>query len=163
MKQPLLFSSNNKRVIIEVNRSHLGLHVKENPNLLDLVKEVVELSGFDGDKVALEVDLNRIVGTTSLVKTNPDDEIIYAKRKDREGYSRFVRNRHVTDTSLVSVILLKENDCYYVWSAWCGALVPTTPGTDNEMSDSRDFWSDHALIYNPSIVQIETETTICPW
>lgn len=76
----------------------------ENPNLLALAKEVVEQSEVLGSNVGLQCDLGRVVGQTSCIETTAEDEIVYAKRLQRDSYSRFVKNRQLEDTSIVSVV-----------------------------------------------------------
>lgn len=156
-------SRNGQKVYIDYAATKIELHIKETPELLELVNEVISRSTLEGDNVALQEDLGRIVGETSLVETNDDDEIIYAKRLQRDKYSRFVLNKQLQATSYVTVILHKAADGYALWSAWCGQLVPTSPGGEDEMPKSQGFWKNHALVFDESIIQPDTATTVCPW
>lgn len=157
MPEFLAVSKNGKNVFTYVEATNIRLHVLENPNLLTLAKEVVEQSEVTGSNVGLECDLGRVVGQTSCVETTADDEIVYAKRLQRDSYSRFVKNRQLEDTSIVSVVLFEKEYGYLVWSAWCGALVPTSPDSEGSMKTSEGFWDTHALVYDPDLIQPGTE------
>ena len=152
-------SANGADVFIDIDETNIGLHVLENPGLVDLVKEVVELSVVDGEKVALQVDLDRVVGETSMVEINDQDEVIYAKRIGREKYSKFVKNREMVQTRSVVAILFKKDYGYLVWSAWCGQLMPQESDGSGGTHTSREFDRTHAMVYDPKIIQLDTETT----
>lgn len=163
MQQFICKTENNQSVFIDTETSNARLHILENPNLLDLVKEVLEQSEVSGEKAAIEKDLGREIGETTLVETSDTDEIIYAKRLHRDTFTRFVKNRQPAKTNYITVILNKADNGYELWSAWCGRLVPTSPGTDQEMSTTREFWAQHALVFDPKIIQADTITTTYPW
>lgn len=143
---------NSVSVYLDPHHSNVALHLLETPHLLDLVAELIATEDIHGEKVAIEKDMLRTVGHTSLVKTDNSDEIVYAKRKQRDTYSRFVKNKQLLPTSWVTVILFREDNRYFLWSAWCGRLIPRV----------KDFWKNHALVYDPAIIQTETETNTVP-
>lgn len=156
MLQLLALSKNGIKVFIDEENTNLGLHIIENPKLLELAKEVVENSEISGDNVGLEYDFNKVVGKTGCVETTDSDEIVYAKRKQRDSFSRFVKNRQLEDSNLVSAVLFKKEYGYLLWSAWCGALVPTSPDSEGRMKTSEGFWRNHALVYDESLIQVDT-------
>ena len=155
-------SANGSDVFIDIDETNIGLHVVENPGLVDLVKEVVEQSLVEGEKVALEVDLGRVVGETSIVEVDERDEIVFAKRIETNKFSKFVKNRELVPTSNVVVILFKEDYGYLVWSGWCGELMPQEPDGKGGTRTSREFDRTHAMVYDPEIIQPGTETMINP-
>ncbi len=157
MLELLTESKNTQRVFTDNETTNIRLHILENPNLLSLVKEAIERSDVSGPNVGIECDLGRVAGRTSCVTTSEADEIVYAKRKQRDSYSRFVKNRELEDTSIVSVVLFQKDYGYLVWSAWCGALVPTSPDSEGRMKTSEGFWDTHALVYDTDLIQVETE------
>lgn len=161
-RELLCESANGMDVYVDVPNTNIGLHIIENPNLVELVKEVVEQSQIEGKKVALEVDLGRVVGSTSMVEINEEDEVVYAKRLDRDKYSKFAKKRELVQTSKVVVILFQEEYGYLVWSAWCGELLPLEPDGQGGSRTSREFDKSHALVYDPKIIQPGTETTKNP-
>lgn len=152
----LTISKNKQKVFIDEGNTNVGLHIIENPDLLDLVKEVIENSEISGENVGFEYDFHKVIGKTSCVETTDDDQIVYAKRKQRESFSRFVKNRQLEDTNLVSVVLFKKDYGYLLWSAWCGPLVPTSPDSEGRMKTSEGFWRNHALVYDESLIQVGT-------
>lgn len=158
MREILCNSKNGERVFFDIEKTNIRLHIIENNNLLTLMKEAIEKSDVTGDKVALQVDLGRVVGTTSCVPTDENDEIVYAKRIDREKYSRFVKHRELLPTTSVVVILFKESDGYMVWSGWCGELLPQEPDGEGGTRTARDFEQTHALVFDPRIIQSDTIT-----
>lgn len=162
MPELLTVSKNGKNVFTNVEETNLKLHLLEHPNLLALVKEVIEKSDVVGPNVGIQYDLGRTVGQTTCLETTEADEIVFAKRLQRDSYSRFVKNRAPEDTSLVSVVLFEEDYGYLVWSAWCGALVPTSPDSEGKMRTSEGFWDHHALVYDPAIIQRGTERSSRP-
>lgn len=163
MRQDIARSRNGQVVFLDDKRSNVTLHLQEAPHLIDLIKEALEGVDLTGDNVAIEKDLGRIVGETTLVETDEADEIVYAKRLQRDKYTRFVMNKAAQPTQFVTVILHKADDGYRLWSAWCGQLVPTSPGGDDETPKSQGFWHNHALIFDEAIIQPDTMTPICPW
>lgn len=163
MRQKIATSKNGHFVFLDDKITNVSLHIIETPNLIELVGEVLSSTDLTGDNVAIEKDIGRIAGKTSMVETNDDDEIVYAKRLHRGKFTRFVKNKSLMQTSFVTVILHKTDDGYNLWSAWCGRLVPTSPGDKDEMPKSQGFWRNHALVYDENIVQLDTITATCPW
>lgn len=158
----LAVSQNDVEVYTDVDNTNIRLHLIEYPDLLELVKIVVQNSVLEGENVGLEYDMGKIVGQTSCVETTDADEIVYAKRLQRDSYSRFVKGRELEDTEFVSAIFFKKDYGYLLWSAWCGRLVPTSPDSEGRMRTSEGFWDTHALVYDPEIIQKDTERTDCP-
>lgn len=110
------------------------------------------------------VDLGRLVGEQTRVKTGEDDEIIFAQRAGRFGLTRFVKNRKSVPTSAVTVILKKETSGnYFLVTAWVGTQAQPEPWDRNATATSRDFWSRNALLWGSEPVIDGTETTQCPW
>ncbi len=140
----------------------MPVHILENANLLELIKEAVEQSELVGEKVVLEVDLGRIVGTTSMVEVTDSDDIIYAKRIGRDKYSKFVKDHELRQTSKVVAVLFRESDGYLLWSGWCGELLPQEPDGKGGSHTSRAFDATHALVYDPKIIQMDTLTRTLP-
>jgi hypothetical protein len=163
MKELLTHSYNQQPVYIDHDATKMALHIQEVPFLLELAKEVLEGCELLQENEAIEKDMGRIVGESTLVETTDADEVIYAVRLGREKYTRFVMNKSAQPTSYVTVILRRADDGYSLWSAWCGKLVPTSPGGDDEMLESQGFWSKHALVYDETIIKLDTLTTTCPW
>ncbi len=163
MKELVVTSHNQQSVHIDHDATKVALHIQETPHLLDLVREIIADTDIEGENIAIEKNLGRVVGETTLIETTDDDEIVYAKRLGRDKFTRFVKHKAAQPTSYVTIILHRADEGYNLWSAWCGKLVPTSPGDEDEMPKSRGFWSDHALVFDETIIQSGTATPICPW
>lgn len=155
-------SKNEQKVFTDIDNTNIGLHITENPSLLELVKELIKQSEISGENVGIEHDFGKVVGKTSCVETTDSDEIVYARRKQRDSYTRFVKNRELEDTQLVSAVFFKKDYGYLLWSAWCGALVPTSPDSEGRMKTSEGFWRNHALVYDKDLIQEDSEQTDRP-
>ena len=153
MQKYLAESKNGQKVFTEMDNTNVGLHIIENPGLLVLVIELIRQSEISGENVGIEFDFGKVIGKTSCVETTDEDEVVYAKRKQRDSFSRFVKNRELEDTTLVSAVFFKKNYGYLLWSAWCGALVPTSPDSEGRMKTSEGFWQNHALVYDKDLIQ----------
>lgn len=156
-------TSNGQKVFVDTVRSHAATHLADDSGLLDLVVELLGDSEIEGENVAFEKDMGRIIGKTDLVTTDESDEIIYAKRPNRGNYTRFAKNRQPVPTQYLTVILRRIDEGYELWSAWVGKLAPSFPGGENETPDSKVFWSSHALVWGTQAVKEGTITTKQPW
>lgn len=163
-----LTTARGVRVLFDDKDSHLATHLKDTPGLSDLVREIFDK--FDiklrvGEpRVTLSYDFGRIIGKSGLVKTDASSEIVYAKRKNRNTFSRFAKNREAEDISIVSVILTRlDHNEIELFSAWIGPIVPSFPNDGHDEPESKEFWNNHALIWGDQEVQEDTTTTVCPW
>jgi len=121
-----------------------------------------------------EVDFGQPIGETICVPTGPEDQIVYAKRPRRFGFSRFVKNRQPEPCSTL-VVILKADDLggYVLITAFVGKRPEPEPWDCRaflQQSDpaeavekSRKFWNRHALVWGVEKVMTETITTECPW
>ena len=159
MKELIAVSINGVSVFLDYKATNVMFHIRETPNLLDLVREAIETTDIFGDnEIIFEKNMDRIVGTTTLVVTTDADEIVYAKRRERDKYSRFAKNRELTPVSYVVVCVRKQGDEYMLWTAWCGRLLPV-----ESYDPTSHFSLTHALVYDKNLVQLDTVTTINPW
>lgn len=159
MRELVAISTNGVSVFVDYDATNVSFHIRETPNLLDLVGEAIEATDISGDgEIIFEKDMGRIVGTTTLVETTDVDEIVYAKRKERVKYSRFAKNGELTPTSYIVVCIRRQDNEYLLWTAMCGRLLP------KEWHDPASHFSrTHALVYDEDLVRLDTATTINPW
>ena len=152
MKRSLGKTADGFDAILDDNNTHVAYHLLETPDLIDLVIEALPRVEANGqDQVVFERDMGRVVGTTNLAETSDQDEIIYAKRKGRDTYSRFVKNRDVIPTQYIVVVLRKTVDGYLLWTAMCGRLLP------QDAYDKNSEWSKtHAMVFDEHLVQKDT-------
>ncbi len=142
--------------------SHLADHLAAEPALMELLIEVmatIRLADLtEGGNLEKVHDHGRIVGKTRCVITGPGDEIFFAKRKDRHGPTRFVRNRGVEDCSTVLVRLFrpKGEQVVVLTTAFIGGASPAEPWeffiSDTAHPGIVEFWSAHALVPSDSDV-----------
>src|SRR3990167_727364 len=107
-KECLATSKNGRVVYIDYGNTNVTFHIRETSNLLELVEEVIEQTDISGEKVVFETDMGRVVGTTTLVETTGRDEIVYAKRKERNAYSRFVKHREAVPSQYIVTVQLLD-------------------------------------------------------
>lgn len=151
-------SADGEPVFIDWLNTNIDYHLLETPDLIDLVGEVLPtISVMDEQQVVTERDLGRIVGTTNLVETTDNDEIVYAKRIGRDVYSRFAKNRKPIPCSSIVVVLRKGDPGYYLWTAMCAKLLPK----EAWQSDSL-YTKTHAMAYDETLIQLDTLTESKP-
>lgn len=168
MSESIIFlakSQNHKNVWYDAKHSHAATHIADTPGLKALAAEVIERSELVGDHMKFHMDLARIIGQTDLVENEPGDELIYAKRLNRQEYTAFNKSRGPAPCSAVTVVVERQpDDNYELLSTWIGSSdVPNFPGTENETPESRTFWAQHALAWGRQDIQPGTETSVCPW
>lgn len=151
----LCYSSNQVDIVFDPIESHAATHLEDTPELKRAVVEALSKTAVLGESMIFEHNLGRVIGKTDLVETTDEDEIIYAKRKNRQTPG---------DCSTVTIFLERQPDQTYVLgSAWVGYLGPSFPGDENETRESRPYWNQHALVWGRQEIQSGTETTGCPW
>ncbi len=132
--------------------------------MLTLLKELIETTDITGNELHFERDMGRSVGHESIVETTDTDTVIYAQKVKDSVYTRFVKNAKPQPTQFVTVILQKDSDdCYELIDTWIGRLSPPRPGSKHENSGSKDYWSNHAYVFDGEPVQSKTVTKVCPY
>ena len=113
-----------------------------------------------------QVDFGRVIGKTICVATNIGDNIVFAKRPNRSGYTRFVKNRQPEPTTFFSLIIKQgdmERGKLVLLSAYIGEIGEPEPWDRNAGPNSSKFWAEHALVWGDEEIVPGTETDICPW
>ena len=154
---------NNIDVYWDKHFSHAVTHFAHNQKLFDYVKKSIATINAQEDIIRVEKEMDEIVGTTDLVETNDQDEIIYAKRPLRKYYSRFVKNKSALPTKWITLDMRREGNSYFLYTAFVGRLSPSFPGGEFLPEQSKDFWANHALVWGNQEVVPGTETKECPW
>jgi len=164
MKEYLCRSQNGVEVFFDSSNSHTATHFEDTPALRPAVIEALAATDLGGDHMIFECNLGRIIGTTDLVETDDRDEIIYAKRKNRDIYTRFTKSQRPRECSTVTMFVERHDDKKYnLGSAWIGYIGPSFPGSEHETPESRPYWARHALVWGRQEIQPNTETSDCPW
>jgi hypothetical protein len=158
-------SKNGLAVGYDPKKSHAATHFRQNPELKLLIAELLADTDLIDEEIEFDKDMGRVIGKSQLVKNEPADEIIYAKRKNREVFFPFNKTRPAVNSRYLSVWLKKhDKNSYKLLSAWVGRNnLPPVPGYPNELAASKPFWLKHSLVYSPGDIQTGSETTECPW
>ena len=140
-------------------------HLEAHPEILDLIPEIVSKVNIptDGCRLASQTSLGRVVGQSSLIKTQKiglSETAWFAIRKNRMKASRVVPDAGPADTDLVSIVANPvEKKSYELVTAWFGAMAPKEPW-DPDLADdpsaydeSINFWCRHALVYDPELMR----------
>ena len=139
----------------------------EYPGIWDMVKSL--LPDIDPDLSSNYVEINKdcgeVIGESICVETTDTDDIVYAKRPRRDGYTRFVKNRDRRPTTHATIVLkkMREEDAYMLVTAYHGEQAPPEPWDKEANERSVPFWQTHALIWGTVPTEEGTETTECPW
>jgi hypothetical protein len=156
--------ANGTGVYYEDEKSHTTTHLADAPQLLPLLKEFLSKQVFNEDKIFIEHESGKLIGHTDLVEVTDKDDVLYAKRLNRDNYTKFVKNRTPPTTTYFTFLLYKsEDDNYELASTWVGRRCPTFPDDVNATPESKLFWDRHALVFGNQAIQEGTLTTICPW
>lgn len=156
---------NGHKVTFDPLYSHTAAHFADNPKLRRVVEEALPGLVLEGEWALFHTDMGRIIGLTDEVMTDASDEIVFAKRLNRDSYTSFTKSRLSQPSSLLATAFRKRpDDGYELVSAWIGsASSPPFPGEQEETPESRPYWNTHALVWGSQAVQSGTETTVCPW
>jgi hypothetical protein len=169
-RELLCHSKNGRAVVFDPLHSHAATHLKDTPQLRNLVVEVLIDMTLIEDKIATHVNLGRIVGTCDVVEVVGTDDIVYGVRENRseEGHVPFTKSREGKPCSDVAVQLNKlDSETYELSSAWIGSYDEEDdepfPNAPDATERSKDFWSKHAFVWGSQEIQPGTLRTDCPW
>lgn len=97
--------------------------------------------------ISEQIDFPYEIGKTTCVKVDDNDEIIYALRIGRKGYTKFVKNREPEPTNSATIVLKKTNNIYIIITAYIGTQSEVEPWDRHATEKSIEFWNNHALIF----------------
>jgi hypothetical protein len=158
-------TKNGCDVYVDTKTSHAATHLKDHPELFEYMKEILLTYEAQGNVVRFETDMGRVIGKMDLVETVDSDDIFYAKRPNRDKYTRFVRGKKSEPTHFVTIELRKTGDTAYdVFTVFIGRLSPPFPFGKNDPNETyRAFWKNRALVVEKQEFLAETVTNECPW
>ncbi len=154
------YLSNDGFCVVDRPNSHLHDGIESQLEMI-----IKSINCNDRSFFTQQLDFNYNVGLTECVKTDQNSEILYAVRKGRQGYSRFVKGRDPEPTSSITITLKKTSDYYIIITAFFGEKGELEPwDKQNFASDeSFEFWSKHALIFKDQEIIKSTITRSYPW
>lgn len=142
-------SLNNIRVF-DRHRSHLHCPIE------DLAEAISNLE-LTGDFLKTSYAFPNRYGFSECVETISSDEIVWEKRLNRKGLTRFVLDREPVKTNILTVVLMRKKDYYVILTAFWGKASEPEPwdsnafqrdprGFDEAAKASKEFWENHALV-----------------
>lgn len=141
---------------VQANIAHMQQHLDSLPFIQEALDKI---DTKNQEFIKVEIDLGRVIGTTTLVKTTDSDEIVFAIRNDRRILSRFVKNREGQPCQTIVIILRKlEGIRYKLLTAYIGRLAEKEAGdhsimTESEYATCKAFWNQHAMLWDESAVK----------
>ena len=153
-------TQNGFNVFVDPIGSHASTHMKNHPELLEYVKEILSQTDATADEIRFETDMGRTVGMSDAVETSALDDVFYELRPNRTKYSRFVRNKSAEPTPFVTIDLRKKDDqTYDLYTSYIGRKVPSFPeGKEDLNEEGRVYWNSHALAVGAQKIVAGSET-----
>ena len=166
-----------KKIIISNKfKKHMEVHEGDfKIQYMNLIKEFESSDEFQNssdDFIVTTKEFGQIVGLEKVVKLLPEEKIIYAKRKGRDIYSKFVqRDEKCIYTNKVVFILNRNKNNpkeYYMVTMFPGSGSEKEPEDKSikdieELEKCLDFWEDRAFIFEEDLIQMDTMTTKLPY
>jgi len=165
MKHPLGHSRNGLAVHVDLIHSEAAKRIAHQPHLLGLAGEVLQKKVLRGTEIVIEHDTGRSIGYSFVVPTTDTDTVFYAQLLQEEAYTRFVKNGKPSSTQYLTLMLRRDEgtSSYELSDIWIGRISPPLPGSIDETSESKPYWTSHAYILGNQPLQVRTVTKICPY
>jgi hypothetical protein len=131
---------------------HMGAHTGVN---MEHVKESIRAVSMEGTFLRQSVDLGRPVGYDSCVEVTNKDLVGHFFRNGRDGKTPIVFGRQPEPTTegILGLCIDRPDGKATAWGYFYGKDAPKEPWDprmrDEERQDAEQFWSTHALVYNP--------------
>lgn len=147
-------------------------HMEAHPDVdLAHLAEAISKISYNGGFLKTCVDMGRVVGKSSCVETDENDDIVYRYRKHRRGETRFVKNKPEQDTTKMVVIITDHQlngpvkrmfEEPILITSWYGDIAPMEPWdarrkhmSEDYIKECDDFWSTHALVYKEDTIDFD--------
>ncbi|CAN5625454.1 hypothetical protein BH23PAT2_BH23PAT2_02510 [soil metagenome] len=163
----LCVSANGKRIVFDPVDSHTATHFKDAPTLRARAEELLSSISLEGDLIAKDVDMGKVVGNSDVVEIDYKDDVVYAMRRNREdqGHVPFTKSRSSQTSTKISIYLVKkDSENYELSSVWIGEYEsPMFPQMSNATAESVPYWSKHAFVWGSQEIISGTTLHNCPW
>lgn len=157
-------TKNDIPVHVDLIKSGAAKEIARQPHLLTLAAEVIQSVALHKSVVKLDHDMKRSIGYDFVVETSPLDVIFYGRCVRDDVYTRFTKNGKPLPTSYISLALHRTSDADYILhDLWIGRHTPPRPGDPEETAESKEFWQDHAFVFENQRIQPSTLTKTCPY
>ena len=167
MKKFLTTACGGNIVVPNKTEKHLLAH----PEVQKILAEAIgKISLPNGAFLATEVEMGRVVGLSGCVKVpwiELSDKAFFAQRIEREKPTRVLPGAEGKETTKVVILAFpdrRDKRTYVLITSWIGTLAPKEPWDANirskeELQESLDFWSSHALVYDHEVMGPVFEST----
>lgn len=145
------------REVFDRSNSHVHYEDGLTEELLSEGISMIDSTKLRAKDGCFVIDMGREIGYSSCVPITDKDQVVTVYRKNREGWTKMVKNRTGIPTSNLTIVL-KEHDGYLrCLTAYVGLGAPKEPWdrslkTNKERVESIKFWSTHALLYNEKLL-----------
>ena len=157
-------TNDDYNIYINLISSSAGHYLSRRPYIITFIKELLSVNPLKGERVIIEQDMGRDIGTTDIVTTSDKDTIYYAQPLKSAIFSRFAKNRYPQVSSMLTVIVERDADGdYEVSDTWIGGSHPAFPGDKHETTESKSYWQAHALVQDAQPIQLKSLTKTCPY
>jgi hypothetical protein len=156
--------------VYERRNSHMSSHPVPEALLSEAFARIV---ACDRPFLVEQVDFNRTIGATTCVTIGANDEVLFARRREGEGLTPFVRGRVAEPASSVVIILKRFDDFFVLVTAFIGVKAEPLPWNSATLDRAADplaayersvvFWNSHALLWGSEAVSQDTVTDVRPW
>ena len=157
-------SNDTYDVYVNLISSSAGNYLSRRPYVVALIKELLSTKSLRGQRMVVEQNMGRGIGTTDVVTTSDKDTIYYAQPLKSTVFWRFAKNRSPQVSNILTVTFERDTDGNYeVCDAWIGDNHPAFPGDEQETTASKTYWQNHALVQDAQAIQAKSLTKTCPY
>ena len=163
-QRELLGTTGDGAKVYDRTDSHLHTEGGLTPDLLAAALHTIDTHGERF--VRKQVDFDHVIGKSSSVELQPDDDVVMVFRKGRNGPTPMVKNREKRPCNSMMIVLVRDDrlsrdrDAYVLLTAFIGDDAPREPWdpankTEEEIRESEEYWRTHALVYDESLIDLE--------
>lgn len=159
MSKRLVGKTKNGIEIYAINQDeHMAAHSSVTDAML---VEALSLVVYNSPFWMESVDIGHIIGTDNCVSVSDVDDVRMLYRKGRAGRTPILFGREAPKTSLLTIGICHADDgLETIFTAFTGAKAPKEPWdpslkSEEEKAVSKQFWSNHALVYDESAIDSE--------
>lgn len=157
-------SGNGKQVYANLTKQPLAASIARNPGLLSLVATAINSLDLSSQMLTVSCDMGQNVGYSEVLETGDKDSIFYAQTSKLPEYTRFVKLRAAEKSSVITLQLhADETGGYQLVNVWIGIDYPPAPNTKIEAPQSKEYWRNHAVVFNGQSILTNSVTKVCPY
>lgn len=137
----------------------ISKNIKITPEALEALGGILETFQINPQKYPIYVQTTtEFPGPSLMIKTTESDEVFYARREGKSGYSRFVRNRTPHSTNVFTMIIERRDRMAQIIAAYHGYRSHPEPYDSKATKEAIVYWRNHALIPHPIF---KIDYTVC--